>query len=122
MSISFRSEDYDGVQVQKIRNVLSTLEDAADSVEDADPTLSEIMLCMNDLLSGFLAGKRNADFNEEEWAKLDVKLSTTLQVIRNLLNEPTKTASNEIRPKQPGVSLPGSIYQMLFDESNRHMS
>lgn len=121
MTITFRSEDYDGVQVQKIRNVLATLEDAADSVENTDPTLSELMLCLNDLLSGFLAGKRNADFNQEEWAKLDVKLSTTLQVIRNLMNEPTKTAAN-VTLHQPGTSLPGSIYQMLLDESNRHTS
>ena len=123
MEMDISPEEYRGPQLLKIQKILDSLVEGADAIEDQDPTVSEIMLCMNDLLTGVLKRYRAANVNREEWAALDVGVATSLSVITNLINELDQDEPSITPRTQPGQqALSNSMYQRLFDEANRHTS
>jgi len=67
-----------------LKRSLDSLTSAADSVEEQDEPLAELLLSLGDLLDGFLRSRRGVYLSNEPWRSMDVSPTTTLSVLEKL--------------------------------------
>lgn len=102
----------------QLKELLDSLTVAADWIEDADASLAEVLLCMSDLLDGFLRSQRGVYLSNEEWRELAVSPAATLAVLDHLVHGRTegkdKTRSVQIRVDACGMPLALCLERQSF--------